>query len=286
MRRSGTLAIVRLIRWPVSAPPYVYLYGHLKAQQRQRREAETPAAVTVLTRWVERMSCCLVVVLLSGVCGVLRLYAQATGAGICAPVLCTAAFGVLVLPGIGTAVIAHSISRPLAFERSQWTWDYLLMLPYPRDEVVFYTVGSRYNPRVSLMALGVTELVVVFSAGLAFPVIGILLVIEWFQLMALSVTVGIISASGWRQNLDVVGPVGLGLATLVVRSGIGRLAATVVGVPGNFRNVALLVGPLFGIISADRWYIGLVIAAIYLLALEVLVRRLLTWSLAHVSEGS
>jgi hypothetical protein len=68
---------------------------------------------------------------------------------------------------------------------------------------------------------------------------------------------------------------------MVARAGAGALVATLMGVPAA---VFLFAGPVNGISVAHWWPVGLAITALYLIALEVVVRRLFALAVLRVGE--
>ncbi|NDJ79111.1 MAG: hypothetical protein GYB65_22915 [Chloroflexi bacterium] len=285
----GTPFILRILTLRQHDPPYA---RRLVLWQAKRQHTPSREYGRLASRLVEQAGCCLGLLFIVGwaavapmSCRVINLILQAsyTSWGLVVVLLV-----LLALPGIGAALTGISISRPIRRERARNTWDSLLLLPQPRHAIVLYTVAAAYNPQVFIIAVSMLEIVAVITAGLAvgwwFLVLCAALVVEGLQIMALSVSVGIISATGSREDFSLAGPVLYGMLLVAVRALTGALVAAAVGYGGSSYAVAVLLGPLCGLATSDGWVAGLVISAIYLLALEILVRRTFAWSITHAGE--
>jgi ABC-type transport system involved in multi-copper enzyme maturation permease subunit len=291
LRSPGTLTILRALSPGYHASPYA------RQLRRYRHRVPWPPRVQGVINALPAIGCMGLFLLCSGLAVMNRPQGQGpvfvvtinpTQDQVVYTLLCVA-LGVFWLPAIGAALIAGRISRVIGQERARHTLDYLLMLPHDRNEVLLHAAGRAYAPLPFIIGLGFIELAALGLAPLpgvrvGWPSLALLgmLLVEWLQLGALSVAVGILAGSA---------RLGLGLAALYAvlmvlsRAALGWIAAGAAGLAGNARVLALIVGPWSGSVSRDGWPVGIALGALYLLALEALVRGVFAWSAARAGES-
>jgi hypothetical protein len=194
--------------------------------------------------------------------------------------------GLLALVG-GTAQIVVRINRTLTAELTRRTWIDLMLLPYPRDQVVLHTIAPVFSPLLfvlgALIAAG-AALVMRATPDLRTLLLWGLLALESGQLMALSVSIGMGTAT-LRYRLAVYVALVLGPGLIVLRAVIGWGLAGYADADTGVRRAALLVGPLIEVITLPSWWLSLLLAGGYLLVLELVVRRGFDWGVARLSRG-
>jgi hypothetical protein len=193
--------------------------------------------------------------------------------------------GILLMAAGGIAVIGAGVSRVIAGARARRAWDLMLMLPHPRHEVMLYLIAPAYSPGLLIVSLSVVEIFTLGPLALQqsnywgwWALLLVALTVEWMQIIALAVAVGMLSARG---GLSFSLPLLFGIVWMVARAGVGALVATLMGVP---MSVFLFAGPVNGITVPHWWPVGMVIAALYLLALEIGVRRLFARAVVRAGE--
>jgi hypothetical protein len=285
MRSPGTLAILRTLTLTYQAPPYARLIRHRQDhKQVDVRLRGSSWRVTIFGS----------IGAIASLYGV--LCAGCAGFGLLAALLTAIPFNVTTVTGFavmsillmaagGIAVIGTGVSRVIAVAKTRRAWDLLLMLPHPRHEVVLYLIAPAYSPALLIVSLSVVEIftfgpAVIQAQNLCGQQVILLaaLTVEWMQIVALAVTVGILSAHG---GLSFSLPVLFGVVLMLLRAGAGALVARSMGAPVT---VFLFAGPVNGIMVPDRWPVGLIIAAMYLLALEMIVQRLFAWAVIRTGD--
>ncbi len=196
-----------------------------------------------------------------------------------------AVMSILLMAAAGISVVGAGVSRVIANAQTQHAWDLMLMLPHPRHEVMLYLIAPAYSPGLLIVSSSLIEIFTfgplviqgsVFCGGQLILLAA--LTVEWVQIFALAVTVGMLSARG---GLSISLPLLFGLVLVLARAGAGALVATVMGVPVP---VFLFAGPINGITVTPWWPVGLLIAALYLLALEIGVRWLFARAVVRAGE--
>jgi hypothetical protein len=197
-----------------------------------------------------------------------------------------------MLAGISTTgwiLAAGQISRVIAGERLLNTWTDLLLLPYQRHTIMLQSVAHTFNPLLYFPGLWISEFAVIavfIAAELSIDrilYVCVLVAVEWVQLLALGIVVGLSSACTSRKDAYPAVPVALGLLLAVARGSGALLATVLLNVPVDPR-LALLVGPLMVSFSSP-WAVGILLGGLYLLTLEVLVDRSFEWCIAHAGEN-
>jgi hypothetical protein len=286
MHSPGTWTILRILTLNYQAPPYARLIRRRQENKRvQVRLRKSSWTVTIFGSIGAIIS---LYGLLCAGCAAFGLLAVLIAAIPFNPttVIGFAILSVLLMAAAGIAVIGAGVSRVITVARSRNAWDLLLMLPHPRHEVILYVIAPAYSPALLFVSLSVVE---IFTVGPAVvqssPLYGQRLIllaaltVEWAQLIALAVTVGILSARRGGLNFSV--PVLFGLVLVLLRAGAGWLAAVILDTSAM---AFLFAGPTNGIVAADRWGFGLVIAAIYLAGLEIVVRWSFGWAISRTGE--
>lgn len=290
-RRASSLTIVLTLSLTYHyVPDYARhtwrLHRLLRLRQsvaRQRRLEARPLlrAVNTMTSVLLVVGLCLALILVPSLCRLTLPY-QAW------PVLMWGLVGaLLVMPGIGAALIVQSISRAISIERRARTWDMLLLLPHDRRDVVLHCVADSYSPQIFALSLGIIEFIALMSAALALDQIGLvicaLLVVEWIQLAALSITAGIATGTRLHKPLDIIGPALFGGLLIVVRVGLAWIVAALLP-PAEVTAINVsVIGPLIALAAPDR-LLSVALIAGYFLALEALVRTAFAWTIRHVGE--
>jgi hypothetical protein len=283
MHRAGTLTIWRTITATYQVPPYARLYWRYQ----RKRESTVPHRVAnglFNACFSTSLIITLPVLMCTGVWSALSANSLT--------MLIVSFSGLALLPGIGVMLLASRIGWAAHTIKRQYTWDLLLMLPHPRDEVVLYAVASAYEPGPLLMSLGIVEplalalcLWSINSSWWHVPILVFLpvaILLEWLQWIALSGSVGLLSSHQSHTNLAL--PVVFGVVMTLIHTGGGWIVAHLLDFPRSATLAALLLGPLSGIASPDAHLTGLVIAGIYLLAMETGVRGLFGWAVRQVNE--
>jgi hypothetical protein len=283
-REPGTLAILRALTLTYQAPPYALLI--------RRRMEHKQVDVRVRGSWT---------VTIFGSIGAIVVLYGLLGAG-CAglalfgvlftviplngtTVIGFAVMGVLLMAAGGIAVIGTGVSRVIAGARARRAWDLLLILPHPRHELLLYLIAPAYSPGLLIVSLSVVEIFTLGPLAVQQPnlwggwlLLLAALTLEWMEIIALAVTVGILSARG---GLSFSLPLLFGIASMVARTGAGALVATLMGVRVS---AFLFAGPANGITVPHWWPVGVAITALYLLALDILVRRLFARAVVRAGE--
>jgi hypothetical protein len=286
LHSPGTLAILRILTLNYGPPPYARLIRRRRQnQQVQVRVRKSSWTVTIFGSIGAILS---LYGLLCAGCAAFGLLAVLVAA---IPFNSSTAIGfvilsILLMAAAGIAVIGAGVSRVITVARTRNAWDLLLMLPHPRHEVILYVIAPAYSPALLFVSLSVVEIFTVGPTVVQSPnlygqrlVLLAALTVEWAQIMALAVTVGILSARGDALSFSV--PVLFGIVVMLLRAGAGWLVARLLGVPAT---AFLFAGPTNGIVTADLWPAGLVIAVIYLAALEIIVRRLFAGAISRTGE--
>ncbi|NDJ79114.1 MAG: hypothetical protein GYB65_22930 [Chloroflexi bacterium] len=182
----------------------------------------------------------------------------------------------------GPALIAQRTSRTISHERQTHTWETLLVVPDDRMRVVLFAVRHAVAPPLAWTGLALVLLAALLlsppATGCAVVRCG-LLVVEWCQLLAFSVALGLLHGIHAQRVNGLIALV-LGLGVIAGRAGIGWLAAT--SAAQDTQRAALLVGPLVHLTRVHPT--ALTLAVLYLLGLEGLVRGVAGWSLNHAGE--
>jgi hypothetical protein len=286
LHTPGTITILRTLIRTHRAPTYARLYWRFR-----RRVAARPAYLAHPAGFASSLYW-LVAILLIGLCFLLSP---------CASMLWWVMFrssrtelawslavAGLALACAGAAAVAGQISRSIARERARRTWVDLLLLPYTRYTVILYSVAQAYTPLISMAGL-LGALLAVPLAGRpslsAILVMWGLLGVEWFQLQALSVAFGLAGAAGQDGEGRTLIPLLLAGLAILGRAGGGWLVAAVSGVGDGTRIAGLLVGPLIRVVASGPWGWGVAAAALYLLALEGVVRVVFAVCIRRMGEG-
>ncbi|NDJ79112.1 MAG: hypothetical protein GYB65_22920 [Chloroflexi bacterium] len=194
--------------------------------------------------------------------------------------------GLLAL-GSGTAINIIRTNRAITYERARNTWTDLLLLPYDHHQIVLHTVAPAFVPHllaISGLLAGTSALLLRATPDLRTLIVLVLLTLELFQIMTLCAAIGMTSAAAHRRMPPLI-PLALALGLVVLHAGGGWLLAGGTAATPATARAALLIGPLTGVLAHDVWSRALLLAAVYLLALEVLVRGLFAWSITRLSEG-
>ncbi len=178
-----------------------------------------------------------------------------------------------------TSSVYHAIRR----EQVVHTWDLLLLLPYPREQVILRTAAQSYKPFTALISLALVAIAARQLANFQFRPLFLLyqlLALEWLQLTAFHVAGGLMLA-----NVRQVGPAGpllLSFSVIMIRTVGGLAVALLFSLP---TNAALLVGPLSITLTTTSVFIRAAIALLYLLLLESAVRFLFAYAVARAGEN-
>jgi hypothetical protein len=286
MHSPGTLTILRILTLNHRPPPYARLIRRRQQNQQVRvRVRKSSWTVTIFGSIGAILS---LYGLLCAGCAAFGLLAVLIAAIPFNPstAIGFAVLSTLLMAAAGIAVVGAGVSRVITVARTRHAWDLLLMLPHPRHEVILYVIAPAYSPALLFVSLSVVEIFTVGPAVVQSPnlygqrlILLAALTVEWAQIMALAVTVGILSAHGDGLSFSV--PVLFGIVVMLLRAGAGWLVA---GLLGLSATAFLFAGPADGVIAADRWPAGLVIAVIYLVALEIVVRRSFAWAISRTGE--
>jgi hypothetical protein len=284
-REPGTLAILRILTLTYRAPPYAHLIR--RRLERKQVDVQVRGSSWTVTIFGSIGAIAVLYGLLCAGCAGLGLLAALFSVF---PINGTTVIGfavmsILLMAAAGIAVIGTGVSRVIAGARARHAWDLLLILPHPRHELVLYLIAPAYSPGLLIVSLSVVE---IFTLGpLAIQrssfwggwlILLAALTLEWMQIIALAVAVGILSARG---GLSFSLPLLFGIAAMVARAVAGALVATMMGVPVS---LFLFAGPVDAITVPHWWPVGLAIAVLYLLTLEVIVRRLFAQAVVRAGE--
>jgi hypothetical protein len=190
--------------------------------------------------------------------------------------------GIIVIAG-GLILVAGSVGQVITTERQSQRWHDLLLLPVDRSRVILSMVASVYAPLFSLLGL----LIVLFSSqqisGLTLNhelLLYIPLLIEWLQLQALGVSIGITGAIADRRRVSML----ILIATLITLRGVvGWMLAALGEASLSTRGVAPLIGPLVGV-PVFYQGAGLLIGVGYLWGLELIIRGIFRWGVEHAGD--
>jgi len=269
---------------PFAAPVYARYYWYAQRVQQVRRERA--GSTSVLKAVLLSLCSCGVVLVASSLpaCFVASLLVHVFSR-VLAIAFIVGFAALCALPGLGAALVAGRINRAIARARARRVWGDLLLLPYPRHEIVVYSIVPDFSPGLLTIAL-------FWNMALAFIGIGTihgwwslvivaLLIVESVQLAALSVAAGIALARSTRLNL--AGLLLFGAVLTLGRAGIGLGLAGVSGLPDDVRWFGLSLGPL-GAVAPAGVIGGALVAVSYVLGLEMLVRVMFAWGVEHAGE--
>jgi hypothetical protein len=281
-RRPGTLAIMKILMLTYQSPREIPSYAHLIRRRQEHKQVDVRLRGSSWT-----------LTIFGSIGAIASLYgvlcAGCAGLGLLTVLLAAVPFnettvigfavmGILFLAVGGIAMIGTGVSRVIAGARTRRAWDLMLMLPHPRHEVILYLIAPAYSPGLLIVSLSVIEIFTLGPLALQksnyfgwWLILLVALTVEWMQITALTVSVGMLSARG---GLSYSLPLLFGMVWIIARAGAGALVALLMGVPAM---VFLFAGPVNGIAVSHRWPVGVVIATLYLLALEIGVR----WSFAR-----
>ncbi len=295
MPTCGTIAILRTLMNAAAIPPGIRRYREWQLQRAVDRHA-----LPVRQPSRDHVRGCALALLID-------VGASLAGAGLCVAVtlvvpllmvfsgdnlLWMAVTGGLIIVGSGAALSANGINRVIARTQRTRAWDLLLLLPYDRAATVLGWAERGFTAVPALFALFFTEFAALMltvepeRVGAMVLLAGLVLV-EAVQLLALGAAAGIAGASGRSAELAGVVPALFGVIVAVGRATGGLVVAQLAGW-GDYRlAAALLAGPLSAVAVPGAWVaLGLAIAAVYLLALEGLVRVMFAWGLDRLGEGA
>ncbi|HEX3049366.1 MAG TPA: hypothetical protein VHP83_01845 [Aggregatilineaceae bacterium] len=177
---------------------------------------------------------------------------------------------------------SSSVYRSIRREQTAYTWDLLLLLPYPREQVILRTAAQSHKPIIPMISLVLVVIAARQLADLQFGPLLLfygLLAFEWLQLTAFHVAGGLALANSRR--LGLIGPPLLSLSVIVVRACGGVAVAQLFSLP---TDAALLLGPLSIGLTTESVLVRAIITLVYLLLLELGVRFLFAWAVARAGE--
>jgi hypothetical protein len=187
----------------------------------------------------------------------------------------------------GIVLIAVQISQTLGREQRRTRWLDLLLLPYERSDLILYILSDDYFPLLSVFGVVITGMAPFFAdlahRWIVVPLIP-LVMIEWLLLQAFGATTGLAGALGRSSTNGTITALLMSVLGMVLRAGLGWLIATSGEVSHTSQYLSLILGPLVSLLAFPP-AIGIIVVALYLVALEALIRGLLTYAVNRAGEG-
>jgi hypothetical protein len=281
----GTWTILRTLFWQTRRDRLPVHHYALQFRKVRRKRA---GPLLYRLRWLLRI----VVIALGSMFGIVLIL---SGPKLIAISVIAAYLLLLLIQGIGTVVLVmlgwfwpvwviNDTARIISTLRNRGIWADFLLLPHDRTLIVLHSLGIRAISLEALIWLLATEsLGVVLGANLLrWLVLLAAILVEWLQLVALSIVIGISISTYTRRPLLYALASGVGIVLLRALS-VGILSV-IFPVRGNLLILDLLVGP--PTILCLSLPLGIVLVAVYLLVLEIMVRRIFAWGIMRLGEGS
>jgi hypothetical protein len=279
MRWPGTLAILRVLIWMDRGPDYARLYFRLRWDSRSVGDPSVfmKSAYDVGTLMLMLFCCSTTPVTYFA----LLWLSHYDGTQIVWGITMLS----MILVSSGFALITYRISRAVIYEQIRNRWTVLLTTPDERYRMVLYTLGHAYRPYLSMIALAVLMLAALLASHRPNErslLIMALLLIEWFQLQAFSLTAGLWGSLGRSRATGAVAPLLLILGWIMTRAAAGMLLVYPYG--PRIRRAALLIGPMARIAEPHHWLVGIGVSLLYLVVLEGVIRLGFMRSITQAGE--
>jgi hypothetical protein len=187
-----------------------------------------------------------------------------------------------MLVAAGIMVIAVQMSSAISQIQHKSLWTDLLLLPYERSSLILYSLSGAYFPVISMIGMLLMGLIPILVLPGPILVLIPFIIIEWMQLQAFGVTVGLAGTLGRFSSPGRMITLSLSILGMILRAGFGWLMAA--HDDRTVQYTSLILGPLVSLLAFPP-VIGIIVVALYLLGLEALIRGLFTYAVNRAGEG-
>jgi len=284
---SGTLRIHGiLLRAARSRSPVYHYFGWRLHLDRVQRCTDPAHSWLRVVRWVVLLAVMVAGYALVNVMGISR-------STFALFILCYVGLQAIILFALIRSIfwpitVVNRASRMVGMAHLRHTWLDFLLLPYDRQEIVLYSIAPGYMSFQVAMGLLVAECAALLVHPLATPRTVLLIavvVIEWMQWIVLCLVAGImLGINNDPGRPSIYGALG-GFALVLAHASGGMAITWLAGEPSSVMLASLIVGPPILLGTSIPFPLALVLSVLYLIALEVLVRRSFAWAIEHLGEA-